>query len=523
MSTSRRFTPGARAGFRFRAGRAPSTAILAVTALVLAGCGGGGGGGATTGPTDSGAVGFDEAESATVKIEALGSFVDPNEGALEGGWWGSGLIVDESGLAVTNNHVVVGAASLNVDVDGEQVNAKILGSSECLDLAVIDLEGDGYPFFDWYDGEIKAALDVWALGYPAVGDTSFAVTRGIVSKPDTASDTQWASVEHAIEHDARIRGGNSGGPLIDENGRVVGVNYAGDDQNDLNLAISRDEVLSVFNQLAKGRDVLSLGVNGVAVVGDSGASGIFVSGVASGSPADKAGVVPGDIITRMEGVTLATDGTMADYCNILRTQGTDATLAVEVYRPSDGGTYAGQFNGRPLEVAYLPDAGGTTAPSDAGDLTTVTDDSGKVSVQVPSSWSDVNGTQYTDDAGNVVYDVSASPDVQAFYSGWDTSGVSVSASQQALANQTVNGILDREGAPPQSAGCSNDGRQPYSDALYTGSYDYWYNCGGTGSTYIVIAATADDGSHMIWVRLQLAPGDEWAIEPVVGSFMADFS
>lgn len=522
MSTNRPFGRATKPG-AMRRGRMVAAATLAAAALGLAGCGGGGGGGTTTTAPQSDAVGFDQAESATVKIEALGSFVDPNEGALEGGWWGSGLIVDPSGIAVTNNHVVVGAASLNVDVDGRQVTAKILGTSECLDLAVIDLDGDGYPFFDWYEGEIKAALEVWAMGYPAVGDTSFAVTRGIVSKPDTASDTQWASVDHAIEHDARIRGGNSGGPLIDERGRVVGVNYAGDDQNDLNLAIHRDEVLNVLPQLTKGRDVLSLGVNGTAIVGEGGGSGIFVSGVASGSPADAAGVVPGDIITRMEGVTLATDGTMADYCNILRTQGTDATLAVEVYRPSDGGTYAGQFNGRPLEVAFLPDAGDTSAPADAGDLTTVSDDTGAVTVQVPSSWSDVDGTQYSDDQGNAVYDVSASTDLQAFYSGWDVSGVSVSASQQALANQTVDGILDREGAAPQTAGCANDGRQPYSDALYTGSYDYWYNCGDTGSTYIVIAANADDGTHMIWVRLQLAPGDEWAIEPVVGSFMANFS
>ncbi len=526
MSTSRRSIPGTSHGPSRRNVRALVTAGVAVATLTLAACGGGGGGGggSTSTGAASNAVGFDEAESATVKIEALGTFVDPNEGALEGGWWGSGLIVDDSGLAVTNNHVVVGAATLKVDVDGDQVNAKVLGTSECLDLAVIDLDGDGYPYFDWYEGEIKAALDVWALGYPAVGDTSFAVTRGVVSKPDTASDTQWASVEHAIEHDARIRGGNSGGPLIDENGRVVGVNYAGDDQNDLNLAIHRDEVLDVYAQLAKGVDVLSLGVNGSAIVGEQGGSGIFVSGVASGSVADKAGVLPGDVITRMEGVTLATDGTMADYCDILRTQGTDATLAVEVYRPSDGGTYAGQFNGRPLEVASLPDAGDTgDAPADSGDLMTVSDDSGQVSVQVPASWSDENGEQYTDDAGNVVYDVSASSNLESFYGGWEVSGVSVSASEQALANQTVDGILDREGAPPESAGCANDGRQPYSDALYTGSYDYWYDCGGVGSTYIVIAANADDGSHMIWVRLQIAAGDEWAIEPVVGSFMADFS
>lgn len=504
-----------------------AAAGLAAAAIALAACGGGSPSADET-SGDSGAVGFDGAQGATVKIEALGAFVDPYEGALEGGWWGSGLIIDSSGLAVTNNHVVVGAATLKVQVDGEEFDAQIRGVSECLDLAVIDIEGDGFPFFDWYEGDVKGALEVWALGYPAVGDTSFTITRGIVSKPDTPSDTQWASLNHAIEHDARIRGGNSGGPLIAEDGSVVGVNYAGDDQNDLNLAIHRDEVLRVLPDLQKDIDVLSLGVNGSAFVGDGG-SGVFVSGVASGSPADRAGLEPGDIITRMEGVSLATDGTLADYCSVLRTHGQEATLAVEVFRPSDGVTYAGQFNGDALEAASLPDAGsgggstgGGSAP-ESSDLTMVTDDSGRISVQVPSSWAEVDGAEYTDDGGNLVYDVSVSSSLSGFYETWGTSGVSVAASSDWLSSSSVDALLDREIAVAESGSCSIDGREPYSDALYTGSFDWYYNCGGVGTNYVVIAATADDGTHATLVRIQLISGEEWAVEPIVGSFQANFS
>jgi serine protease Do len=242
--------------------------------------------------------------------------------------------------------------------------------------------------------------------------------------------------------------------------------------------------------------------------------------------ADKAGIEPGDYLTRMEGVTLATDGTMADYCSVLRTHGTDATLAVEVFRPSDGGTYVGQFNGDPLEVASLPEPtnGGSGGGADTTDLTTVTDASGIVSVQVPTSWSDTDPSSFTDNRGNTVYDITASSNIADFRAGWQVSGVTVSASQDALGDYTVDEILDGYKNVAQSGSCTLSGgaRQPYTDALYTGSYDYWEDCGGAGTTYVVIAATAKDGSHLIWTSIQLAQGDEAVLDVIVNSFMATF-
>jgi serine protease Do len=506
---------------RHRGVRPHALAAAAGTAcLVLAGCTGGGQAAA------AGGVAFDEAESATIQIEAVGTFEEPGEGAFEGAGRGSGFIVEPNGLAVTNNHVVVGAGTLKVWLDGEEYNAQVKGSSECLDLAVIDLEGDDHPFFDWYDGEIDSAQEVWAVGFP-LGDPTFTITRGIVSKPDTEGDTPWASIDHTIEHDARIRPGNSGGPLIEEGGAVVGVNYAGDDVNDINLAIHRDEVLEVLTDLEKGIDVLSLGVNGRAIAAEDGSySGIFASSVASGSVADEAGVRPGDLITRMEGVTLATDGTMADYCSVLRTHGTNATLALEVFRPSDGGVYVGQLNGDPLEVASLPEpeGGGGTGGTETTDLTVVKDEAGIVSVQVPASWSDTDPRSVTDERGNTIYDITASTSIQDFRAGWRVSGVTVSASQDGLDDYTVDQILDSYQNIAEGGGCTllDGARQPYSDALYQGSYDYWQNCGGAGTTYVVIAAEAKDGDHLIWTSIQLAQGDEAVLEVIVNSFMADF-
>ena len=267
---------------------------------------------------------------ATIQIEAEGSFVDLELGQqLNRRGRGSGLIIDQSGIAVTNNHVVTGAAILRVWVGGvrEPLNARILGVSECSDLAVIDIEGDGFPVFEWFDGEIYSGLDVFAAGFP-LGDPEFTLTRGIVSKGRTRGETNWASVDSVIEHDATINPGNSGGPLVTLDGRVIGVNYAGRSDTGQFFAISREEALEVISQLRAGLDVDSIGVNGTAVRNEEESiSGIWVASVKSGSPASNVGLKGGDIITKLEGLVLAADGTLADYCDILRTHHPDDVLA----------------------------------------------------------------------------------------------------------------------------------------------------------------------------------------------------
>jgi serine protease Do len=163
-------------------------------------------------------------ESAVIRVEAQGTFAE-SAGTLTayqemtGGWSGSGFIVDPKGIAVTNNHVVTGAATLDVYVgdSDEPVSARVLGTSECSDLAVIDLEGDGYPFLEWYGGDVQAGLDVTAARFP-LGDPEYTLYSGIVSKENADGETNWASVDHVIEHDANIQPGNSGGPLVTDDG-----------------------------------------------------------------------------------------------------------------------------------------------------------------------------------------------------------------------------------------------------------------------------------------------------------------
>ena len=110
---------------------------------------------------------LDEVESAVVRIVAEGSFIDPQLGARTNvAGSGSGFLIDESGIAVTNNHVVAGAAFIQVFVGGDNRprNARVLGVSECSDLAVIDIDGEGYPFLEWFDGALSVGTEVYVAG-----------------------------------------------------------------------------------------------------------------------------------------------------------------------------------------------------------------------------------------------------------------------------------------------------------------------------------------------------------------------
>jgi len=195
---------------------------------------------------------LDDVKSATIYIEAEGNFVEPGADTSVTSKAGSGFIIDSSGIAVTNNHVVAGASILKVRVGGSstQLNAKVIGLAECADLAVIDIEGDDFPYLDWYDGNIKVGLSVYSAGYP-LGDPEFNLTSGIVSKEKAGGDSGWASVDSVIGHDATINPGNSGGPLVTKEGQVVGVNYAVDKSSDQNFAISSDQAIRVIDQLKK--------------------------------------------------------------------------------------------------------------------------------------------------------------------------------------------------------------------------------------------------------------------------------
>jgi serine protease Do len=479
----------------------------------------------TTPPTPERRISsLDAVKSAVIYIEAQGSFVEPGVGLqLNAAGAGSGFIIDESGIAVTNNHVVTGAAFLKVWIsgEGEPRNAKILGVSECSDLAVIDIDGEGYDYLEWYDGAISAGLDIYAAGFP-LGDPEFTLTRGIVAKERASGETSWASVDAVIQHDASTNPGNSGGPIVTQDGKVVAVHYASNYETTQRFAIGRDEALKVIDRLRAGQDVTSIGVNGTAVTDGQTISGIWVSSVKSGSPADMAGVKGGDLILTLEGLLLSTDGTMADYCDILRSHNPEDTLSIRVLRLETGERLEGQLNGRALEVVSIPvvptpvPAPDQPATADYSGYSMITDDSGSLQMEVPVEWNDVDGGVWQIEDRLIGYAVSASSDLDGFINSYATPGVFFGASAALVQEYDVNGLLDDTGFEDE---CTYSGREEYDDGVYVGAYDLYADCGPTGSSVVSTVAMPEDGAFLVWVVVQIvSDADIEALGRIIDTF-----
>jgi serine protease Do len=475
----------------------------------------------------------EDLESATVRIEAKGAFLDAGTGQqFTDDWEGSGFIIDPSGIAITNNHVVTGAALLQVYVAGEDkpLNAKVLGVSECSDLAVIDIDGEGYPYVEWHDGAINTGIDVYAAGFP-FGEPEFTLTRGIVSKDEANGETPWASVDSVLEHDANIYPGNSGGPLVGNNSKVVGVNYASISETYQNYAIKSEKALQVIEQLRQGQNVDSIGVNGEAILSDDETnSGIWVSSVKAGAPADEAGVRAGDIIRKLEGLVLANDGTMADYCDVLRSREPSDTMNLEVLRSETGEVLEGQLNGRNLKLAtsQTPEAEeppprlleeevpGVSEGGTYSGYTAITDDTGDLKMSVPTEWNTVNGAGWAFKRETVGPALSASADLDAYNDTWREPGVFFGASSSLVQSYSVDSMLDYY---DYAQACEKSTRYDYQEPPYTGKYDLWVNCGEKRSSFLVLAAVPENQEFIAVVQIVIVSDADWeAANQILSTF-----
>ncbi len=464
-----------------------------------------------TEPSGSGEISsYEDVQPAVIQIETQGTFRDPEIGQASASGSGSGFIISADGLAVTNNHVVTGAATLEVFIGGDRetsYNAQVLGVSECSDLALIQIEGDEeFPYLDWYDGEITAGLDVYAAGYP-LGDPEFTLTRGIVTKAEADGDvTGSSSIDHTVEHDASTHPGNSGGPIVSEEGDVVAVHYAGVtlDSGIQKFGIASDLAQPVVDRL-QDSDFEALGINGWAVVDEeAGLSGIWVAGVEPGSPAADAAILPGDIVTTMNGLPVGSDGTFRDYCDIIRTAGEGNPIGVEVLRFDTSEVLRGEINGdAPLELAFSfaeevsDEVGEDTGAAPVAEYDQVTDDLGRIVMDVPTAWADRSTSPYLLEDGSEAPYIAASPNLDGFINGWTDPGV---VYVQIPAGANVDDVLTFFGF---AGSCTDGGRVDYTDGLFTGKYQLWLDCEGTTTDVVTLVAAQDGGGDLALIQAQI--------------------
>jgi len=233
---------------------------------------------------------------------------------------GSGFVWDTAGHVVTNNHVVEGAAHVFVQLDaGEAMEARVIGASPEYDLAVVKLlhpPRDLHPIGLGTSGDLRIGQSVYAIGNPY--GLQRTLTHGIVSALDRELPTSYErEIAGVIQTDAAVNPGNSGGPLLDSAGRLVGVNTAIRSESGssagIGFAIPVDLVNRVVPSLiSRGRAPLpGIGITPVRpdLVEQAGIAGVVIAEVRRGTPAAQAGLKPmnprtgnlGDVIVAVNG------------------------------------------------------------------------------------------------------------------------------------------------------------------------------------------------------------------------------
>jgi S1-C subfamily serine protease len=331
----------------------PSTSVAKAVAVSA--------GAESSGPVTPGLLGASPAEAvatvvgpSVVNIAVEGS-VQSQFGTQQYAAEGSGVIFSQDGYIITNNHMVTDSSTgTDVPVDkltvtfatGEKLPARIIGRDPLTDLAVIKVEKTGLPVAKFIDrfSLVKVGQYAIAIGSPLGLKNS--VTLGIISglsrEIDTTGTEQFALID-LIQTDAAISPGNSGGALVDAEGRVIGINVAylppgQTGAQNLGFAIPSDLAKDVATEIIKTGKVTHayLGIQNQTVTeqlqqqfGLSRSSGVLVGGTGPSTPAAAAGLKQGDIIVKVDGTDITND---ADLYGILRAKKPGDTISITIDR-----------------------------------------------------------------------------------------------------------------------------------------------------------------------------------------------
>lgn len=276
---------------------------------------------------------------------------------------GSGFLISADGYVVTNNHVVSpGAEGATVDSitvtlnNREEYTARLIGRDPATDLALLKIEGKKpFPFVKFGDST-KARVGDWVVAIGEPYALSGTVTAGIIS---AVHRNTGGTYDRFIQTDASINQGNSGGPMFDMSGHVIGINSqilspSGGNVG-IGFAIPSEQAVPVIETLRKGQSVKRgyLGIQ-ISPLGDDIADslglaknrGEFVQGVEPGAGADRAGIKPGDVIVKVNGQEVTPDQTLSF---IVSTQPIGSKIPIDLIRQGKPQTVYATVGERPSE------------------------------------------------------------------------------------------------------------------------------------------------------------------------------
>ena len=255
---------------------------------------------------------------------------------------GSGFVYDTAGHIITNDHVVSGASSISVMfADGSKYSAKVVGADPSTDIAVLKVDAPSsklHPLTHGDSSKVQVGDGVVAIGAPFGLDET--VTSGIVSALNRdISSTNNYTIPNVIQTDAAINHGNSGGPLLDAAGHVIGINSQIDSDSGGNdgvgFAIPSSMVQRVAQQLISGGKVAHAYL-GVQLADATSGAGATIGQVAGGGPADDAGLRSGDVVTAIDGRSVGTADALV--------------TAVDAHKPGDHVTLKVRRGGETRDV-----------------------------------------------------------------------------------------------------------------------------------------------------------------------------
>jgi S1-C subfamily serine protease len=280
----------------------------------------------------------------------LPSVVQIQTGTGLGSGVGSGVIYDSGGLILTAAHVVQGNETVTVRfADGEQVEGTVLGGTEGADVAVVQVDRTGLPAAelaldeDPHVGQLAIAVgSPWGL--------QGTVTAGIVSAVDQAIPSG-TSARAVLQTDAAINPGNSGGPLVDRDGRVLGINvsiFSLSGANDgVGFAVPIDVAHDIAERVVAGEEIEGAFLGVKLDMVESGQAGAVITEVTSGSAADEAGLQVGDLVVEIEGSRVLRP---ADLAAQVQTHQPGSTVDLVVVRDGEEQTLSVTLGERPDDL-----------------------------------------------------------------------------------------------------------------------------------------------------------------------------